>query len=1241
MPKYKRSSASVTRRDGGLNKAKCDLELRPQPRGIGQAISIRSLSMAPRTNDGSTADRERERQKYKARLATANEEDDPLAAYHQFVQWTVKSYGERDPASGLVELLKEATSQFKEDSVYKTDLRYLKIWALYARQMDTAGAISIYSYLIANDIGTSYSALYEDYANLLEYSGRRQEADSIYRNGIKKSARPVERLKTRYREFQSRGPPSSAASPSTSASVSSSSRPAKDASKSTREASPASFKPNSAPYATTFNSTPESRYALMLAPPAPGKRPEKLRFNMSLLFTDERVEYCIQEARARSMGLLGKKWGPPPLSESARFSESFSSSSSSLAAVDFNDDGHKSSRLKAVGRKSLMAGAEPTVTINTKEALADVFGMYNSPEKTTKSAIPGSKHAPLKKIEPVTPVVAPRIAFLKDTENADKQSVKTPTPAFRPLTDENAQLSTNRAPAAKFTPFVDPDQPKAPSNTPRATLSTKDAVHLSSNARNENALRGKGEEKSNDPVFAKVFTPATKGVRLAPLRDVFTDDHGKPTPKVKTAPTHERAKSQHDVLPPRSEDAPKSSAFVPFKDENARTPFKVFSRPPDQENVFNALTPKTPSVAFTPFADKTPAFTPFKDNAPAFKPFVDATPLPEPNMAQPPDEPAQTVQSVVEIEDDDDEDTSEETIEQQEPEHLQEERYYEEEDSQLEQYDVPLAPEHLPEEYEDGESYQEIPLGGRFGQFNVMTPITERTFEFTSSTRGKTTPSERYLAHTEDPQQAEYEAAIAAGRLAAELQEEGSDEEIDENQPIEPLRLSADQPPPAQVDPAEVVILEERTGSLSLLDTLTLSSKFRPSNPCNPFDPAILSSLISRIPTDPHFYDLRAEKANKLPDLERFMKKSRKASSGSNGGVLDCESFPLLLQGHKFLITEKLGEGGFGSVFKAKDVGVRMGDDGDDDDDEDLDDEDEEMSSMVALKVVKPRNVWEYHVLRRLHSTLSPSLRRSVILPHALYAYGDESYLILDLCPQGMLLNIVNNAVSAGVSQAGACLDELLVAFFTIELLRLVEAMHGAGIIHGDLKIDNCLLRLEDIPGGAAAWSGMYQPSGEGGWSYKGLKVIDYGRTIDTRLFPLGQQFTADWATDDRDCFEVRENRPWTYQTDYFGLAGIIYCMLFGKYIQASSITTYVDDGVQRHKIATPFKRYWQTELWNRLFDILLNPTLVRPKGDLPVCDAISSVRKDMEQWLQSNCNRTSNTLKGLLKKVELSCYKL
>lgn len=154
----------------------------------------------------------------------------------------------------------------------------------------------------------------------------------------------------------------------------------------------------------------------MLAPPDPGKRPEKLRFDLSLLFTEDSVEYSIQEARARKMGLLGKKWGPPPAPTISM-------------PVDFNDSGQKSNYMAFGRRKSLMGGAEPTVTINTKEALADVFGMYNSPEKTRMLGVPGSKHAPLKKVAPMTPATLPRPVLSQENENSF-QNAKTPTPGM-------------------------------------------------------------------------------------------------------------------------------------------------------------------------------------------------------------------------------------------------------------------------------------------------------------------------------------------------------------------------------------------------------------------------------------------------------------------------------------------------------------------------------------------------------------------------------------------------------------------------------------------------------------------------------------------------------------------------------------------------------------------------------------------------------------------------------------------
>ncbi|KAF8739415.1 hypothetical protein AX14_009785 [Amanita brunnescens Koide BX004] len=1012
----------------------------------------------------------------------------------------------------------------------------------------------------------------------------------------------------------------------------------------------------------------------MLAPPAPGKRPEKLRCDLSLLFTDEGVEYSIQEARTKFIGLLGKKWAPPPPAISSR-------------------------------RKSIY-GAEPTVTINTKEALADVFGMYNSPDKTRSIGLPGSKHAPLKKIEPITPISQPR--FTSPTENNNSEDVnrnrsendpfqnfKTPTATFRPFVDENANSNRITPASTKFTPFIDSDSSKTPvmANS-RPVLSLK----TSSSSSKPSSSFSPAETLATTPPEAvfKVFTPAGRGHTppLGPLREAFTDDHG-------------AIGSSSVVSEERSgqSSSKKASAFRPLADaENAQTPFKVFSRPPEQDQLSydpqtgasdsrmpslgreNPFSSKSSGPSSTPFTDGKPAaFTPFRDEGkpvtPAFRPYIDpgdkenapassnsvfAKPKvtlkeaqPRPILAPSTGWPSSGVSSsssssfsdlaeipehgVVPVPYDEEYDEDEDDEEADDIERAQSvlrQQHVVEEDSEFEYEGESFQDAHHHHHYQEQES---VPLGGRFGRINVMTPITERTIEYTMSTRAGT-PSERSRAAGDEDydmadwdeadgeldvreinghqQRNELDALRAAERLAAELKED-EEQESPRHSLFDPSQLEA----------------EERAGGLSLADTLTLSSKFKPPNPCNPFDLTILSTLLSRIPRDSQFYDLRDQESGMLDALEKFTKKAAGRKSGA-----DMTEFSLSLNGQRFSVSEKLGEGGFGSVFKARDLGVRPSNADDEEDEEDIEDDDDESgASHLALKVVRPRNLWEYHVLRRLHSALPPAARRSIILPHALYAFKDESFLALDFCPQGTLLTMVNNAPSAGVVQQGGSLDELLVVFFSIELLRLVESLHSVGFIHGDLKIDNCLLRLEDVPGGVSAWSSSYQPSGEGGWACKGLRIIDFGRAIDTRLFPNGQQYLADWETDDRDCFEVREHRPWTFQTDYFGLAGIIYCMLFGKYIQSNAISTTTNasnDGSgsrTRCKISTSFKRYWQTDLWNRLFDILLNSSLARPDGSLPLCTELAELRKEMEKWLQANCNRSSGTLKGLLKKVEVA----
>lgn len=97
--------------------------------------------------------------------------EDPLDVYSRFVAWTLESYPQGQSAeSGLLELLEEATRKLRHREAYKQDPRYLKLWILYAGYVEKPAII--YSYLLANEIGTDSAQLYEEYTHVLERDGR-------------------------------------------------------------------------------------------------------------------------------------------------------------------------------------------------------------------------------------------------------------------------------------------------------------------------------------------------------------------------------------------------------------------------------------------------------------------------------------------------------------------------------------------------------------------------------------------------------------------------------------------------------------------------------------------------------------------------------------------------------------------------------------------------------------------------------------------------------------------------------------------------------------------------------------------------------------------------------------------------------------------------------------------------------------------------------------------------------------
>lgn len=290
-----------------------------------------------------------------------------------------------------------------------------------------------------------------------------------------------------------------------------------------------------------------------------------------------------------------------------------------------------------------------------------------------------------------------------------------------------------------------------------------------------------------------------------------------------------------------------------------------------------------------------------------------------------------------------------------------------------------------------------------------------------------------------------------------------------------------------------------------------------------------------------------------------------------------------------FNLRSLLGEGGFASVYLAESMNGQL----------------------KAIKAQKPSSAWEFYILKQIEQRLKgKDILDSIIMSEEIHLFRDESYLVLEYEKQGTILDIVNLYRSTGRN-----VDEVLAIFLTIELLKVIEAIHNIGIMHGDLKPDNCMLRLENCE------VGTYKRNGGNSWSKKGIKLIDFGRSIDMSLFPPNIRFKSHWKTDNQDCPEMRNDQLWTYQADYYGVAGIIHSMLYGSFIE-----TVLVNG--KYKISNPMKRYWHHELWNPLFDILINSA---DYGNLPITNKLKEERERLESWLEVN----GSSLNGIIRDIE------
>lgn len=265
--------------------------------------------------------------------------------------------------------------------------------------------------------------------------------------------------------------------------------------------------------------------------------------------------------------------------------------------------------------------------------------------------------------------------------------------------------------------------------------------------------------------------------------------------------------------------------------------------------------------------------------------------------------------------------------------------------------------------------------------------------------------------------------------------------------------------------------------------------------------------------------------------------------------------------------------------------------------------QDDDEIPLLAMKKSSPPNVWEYYILqtiqRRLRKTFTPT--DSIPLALAFSQGKSSSYLVLDTKGICSVSDIMPHVPDRVVPEAVAML-------FTLDLLKTLCILHGIGIIHSDVTLDNVLFRWNTA---VELTSEAYCPSGDEGWSACGILLVDFNNSIDVKHerfegggLEAAVQYTStvDSSFIDQE-YRATNSKSWGFSADCVGAAVCAAKML----------------GVTTQNLVCGPVALRHSEVWKNFFDDALK------LGQLASSkETISMMRRhyeEMEHILENNAN--------------------
>ncbi|EFQ96865.1 BUB protein kinase [Nannizzia gypsea CBS 118893] len=1148
------------------------------PRPLNQSTQSSELDETRTLNDAV-------RREYEAELDSIAESDDPLDIYDRYVKWTLDAYpsAQATSQSGLLPLLERATNAFLSSTHYKNDPRYLRLWLHYI-QLFSDSPRETFAFLARHGVGAQLALFYEEFASWLERDGRIAQAEEVYKMGIEKEARPIERLFRKFGEFQKRAEqrPSDSDGPSSPALPKL--RPALAAKFDPFASSAASQDPQAATPSSglgggaTANRTRSGKPKMAIFSDADGgaeaakasSSPGTGGWDSIGSLKDRRKENTIEPTPWAGQTLkAGKK--PTAVQKMTVFKDEssnirHSSKSMQTTNVSRNNNERVDPRTGKIERVVVNLEAiypdphNPAVEMSLDELRAISRGWMSKDWSKQRKK-------PLREI-PQNEITSKELQMNENGHSSDKH--------LSMAMQEKLQIHDEAGRDHKLV--------KGKKLKVKEIKGETQIVKTNLDSPTGPRIKKRGSTEPTMTFHTKAATDEIYGIFNQPLKSEL-----------------QLAKDVDSVYGSDYEDDDYTSVGEITTTSGISAPGSEFGD--DETNTFEAT---RASIGADRLRDQTEGDI---TSVSAWTEFSPEEHIPRAGTRTPRDgEDAENSDSLGTM-----------------PTPRRGDRIVHQDENFV------LVP---PEDYNPPRGPYRDAFVAAQNRLPFMTPIVEHTETSLASTMFKNkhymsskTPSKgsKPLFSAATPAIPEIDDLIFAGQ---------DDTEFDVLGEESPSKMAGRARSPRN--------LLKRGG---LIEPRVIIEDPQ----CNPIDATIRNKILNGLQPSlrayPGYNDHTAHIGGNGPEIKKYLKALAKPSK-ANGGEKQFAIPPIIcLSGaaRSYAVKRELGEGGFAPVYLAE--SIDSPDTFSDSEQENLPNtksshwaggnasvlRDLERKSLEALKVESdPASPWEYYMLSTARNRIENSsyyrrAKDSIVQCYEMHMFKDESILVEDYLNQGTLLDLINiKTESAGpVTPSDQGLEEVVIMFFAAELFRTVEALHSCGILHGDLKPDNCLVRLPEpasaatIPtprsgsllGGDEGFrpedgSAEYSPSGLYGWKNRGLTLIDFGRAIDMCVFKPEVQFIADWKVGQHECVEMRECRPWTYQVDLYGLAGTIYVMLFGKYMEVSQVTERTSNGPgspslgnerglgahKTYRIKESLKRYWEREIWSEVFDLLLNP---------------------------------------------------